>query len=611
MSAGFIIKELKLLSTSAQPATVTFEKGLNVITGPSNTGKTYIYQCINYMLGSSTRPKPIKHALDYESIVLKILSADGKLYTLQSDLKGGDFIVSSANAEPLKLARKHSKDSNDTISGFLLELNNLAEKKIRTNAKGKTRKISYRDIVKYLMVDEARIITDKSPILSGQYTSATEEKSTFKLILSGRDDSDIIENLSKDEIKYRKGKVEMLNELITTNSLELNQLEDSIEPQDRLIKVDLQIEQLKTDHDKLKDVFNKLDQERVMAAERLSQVNNKKIYNDEILIRSEILKQQYNTDSRRLNSTIEASYLLMNNPSLEENCPVCETPLSEKDIEPELKQVIDSCGKEIVKIVSLIKEVIESETLLAEENTAFISEIAKQQEILKAITDQINLGVAIQMEEIFKQISELNGLKANLNKAIFLKDKIQSFENQKLKILSSLDKKGDENNFEDLLTSRVFDLSNVLNSILVASNYPDISGVTFSETSNDFVISGEDRELAGKGYRAITYASFLIALQELLFNKNYSIGPSILDSPLVTYRKPSAQDEGITVDLAMDFYRYLATNEKVPQVIILENEEPPSDISHLINHITFTQNLTSGRYGFIPLPSGTETTLSD
>jgi hypothetical protein len=160
-----------------------------------------------------------------------------------------------------------------------------------------------------------------------------------------------------------------------------------------------------------------------------------------------------------------------------------------------------------------------------------------------------------------------------------------------------------------LLTSRVYELSNILNAILVSCNYPSISGVTFSETTNDFVISGEDRELAGKGYRAIIYASILIALQELLFNKNYSIGPSVLDSPLVTYRKPSAQDEGITVDLAMDFYRYLATNSKVAQVIILENEEPPTDITPLINHITFTQNLQSGRYGFIPVPAGTQTTL--
>jgi len=493
----------------------------------------------------------------------------------------------------------------------LLGLNNLAERKIRTNAKGKTRKISYRDIVKYLMVDETRVITDKSPIVSGQYTLATEEKSTFKLILSGRDDSDIIENLSNDEIKNRKGKLEMLNELITANSLELNQLADSIEPQERLVKIDQQIERLKTDHEQLKDVFNKLDQERISAAAHLSLVGNKKIYNDEVLIRSGILKQQYHTDSRRLNSTIEASYLLMNNPSLEENCPVCETPLGEKDIEPELKQVIDACGKEIVKIGSLIKEVDESETLLAEENAVFAAEIETQQGILKSVTDQINRGVAIEMEGIFNQISELNGLKANLNKAVFLKDKIKSFENQKGMILSSLDKKGDENNFEDLLTSRVFELSNIMNSILTACNYPGISGVTFSEKSNDFVISGEDRELAGKGYRAITYALFLIALQELLFNKNYSIGPSVLDSPLVTYRKPSAQDEGITVDLAMDFYRYLASDTKVAQVIILENEEPPADVAHLINHISFTQNLNRGRYGFIPIPSGTQTSLLD
>lgn len=72
----------------------------------------------------------------------------------------------------------------------------------------------------------------------------------------------------------------------------------------------------------------------------------------------------------------------------------------------------------------------------------------------------------------------------------------------------------------------------------MTGNYPSISGVTFNEKINDFVISGEDRNLAGIGYRAIGYASFLIALQELLFNKNYSMVPAILVSRLVTYRKP-------------------------------------------------------------------------
>lgn len=74
-----------------------------------------------------------------------------------------------------------------------------------------------------------------------------------------------------------------------------------------------------------------------------------------------------------------------------------------------------------------------------------------------------------------------------------------------------------------------------------------------------------------------------------------------MDCPLVTYRKASAEGEGIAVDVAMDFYRYLATNDKVEQVIILENEEPPIEIAHIIHHIKFTQNRNVGRFGFIPL----------
>lgn len=606
MNSGFIIMELRLMGNNLQPAVVSFVNGLNVISGPSNTGKTYIYQCINYMLGSSDKPKPIKQSLPYSSIRMKIQSHEGKKFILQSDLKGGDFLLYSEQSDnPTKLARKHNPDSDENISAFLLNLNNLKDKKIRTNAQGKTRKISYRDIVRFLMVDETRIIIDKSPITSGQYTTPTEEKSTFKLILSGNDDSDIIESLSKDEVKYRRGKIEMLTELISTNRVELDQLADSIEPEERILKVNGTIQKLKEEHEQLKNVFTELDSERNLISGQLSNVNNLKIYNDELLIRSEILKQQYEIDSKRLNSTIEASYLLMNNPTVGENCPVCSTPLEEKDIEPELTSVIKACELEIGKISGLIREVLEAELILKEENQGNKAEIERLQSMLNIISEKIENGVSVQMGVLFKKISELNGLKDNLNKAVFLKEKMISFEKQKEAISASIDKKQDSNRFEDISTSGLFELSNILNNILKSCNYPSINGVTFSEAKNDFIISGEDRELTGKGYRAITYASFLMALQELLYGKNYSIGPALLDSPLVTYRKPSAQNEGITIDLAMDFYRYLAHNPKVSQVIILENEEPPADISHLIHHITFTQNLNSGRYGFIPIVAQT------
>lgn len=48
----------------------------------------------------------------------------------------------------------------------------------------------------------------------------------------------------------------------------------------------------------------------------------------------------------------------------------------------------------------------------------------------------------------------------------------------------------------------------------------------------DFIISGEDRELTGKGYRAITYSSFIIGLQKHIIDLEYAISVPVLDSPL-------------------------------------------------------------------------------
>lgn len=553
------------------------------------------------MLGSSTRPKAIQESIGYDAVSLKIMSNDNKRYILQSDLKGGDFFVSSGSGEAKKYARKHSPDNEDNISAFFLRLNSLADKKIRTNANGKTRKISYRDLVKFMLIDETKIITDKSPILSGQYTSATEEKSVFKLIVSGDDDSAVIEGMTKDQVKHRKGKIEMLTELISSSSIELNQMSDSFEPEERIKKVDAAIAELQTEHAQLKNAFAELDTQRTEVSNQLNEILNKKLYNDELLKRSVILNQQYQTDAKRLNSTIEASYLLQNNPNVEQHCPVCDNVIDEKNIEVELATVIQACQLEIGKVESLIKEVTASQAILNEENVGFRTEINKFQEQLNKVTENIDNGVAKQMQSIFDQIAELNGLRANLDRAIFLKEKIASFETQKRLMDASLAKAERSNALDNILTSTMFDLCNTLNAILAACEYPSIQGVSFSETKEDFIISGQDRELFGKGYRAIIYAAFLIALQELISNKPYSIGPTIIDSPLVTYKKPTAEGQEIPIDLAMNFYRYLAVDSKVDQVIILENEEPPEDIADQINHIKFTRNALNGRYGFIPV----------
>jgi DNA repair ATPase RecN len=51
-AARLTLKELSVIDGSLPPATITFSKGLNLIVGASDTGKTFIFEAIDYMLGA-------------------------------------------------------------------------------------------------------------------------------------------------------------------------------------------------------------------------------------------------------------------------------------------------------------------------------------------------------------------------------------------------------------------------------------------------------------------------------------------------------------------------------------------------------------------------------
>lgn len=59
--AGFFIERLVVTGRGKKPSTIEFSDGLNFIVGPSNTGKSYIVECIDYLFGFE--PKKINHSV--------------------------------------------------------------------------------------------------------------------------------------------------------------------------------------------------------------------------------------------------------------------------------------------------------------------------------------------------------------------------------------------------------------------------------------------------------------------------------------------------------------------------------------------------------------------
>jgi hypothetical protein len=76
----------------------------------------------------------------------------------------------------------------------------------------------------------------------------------------------------------------------------------------------------------------------------------------------------------------------------------------------------------------------------------------------------------------------------------------------------------------------------------------------------------------------------------------------LLDSPLLAYFKPEGDDDIALQgsDLKERFYAYLVQHHREDsQVIIIENQHPPSAVENEIEMTVFTANPNEGRFGLL------------
>ncbi len=133
---GFEIRRLRVSGSSKADAEIVFDAGLNVISGPSDTGKSYLVELIDFMLGGQTSPRQIPESVGYDSAHLLIETKTGHRYELTRALEGGDFQLrdlANRDATSMVLTGRHSATDPENISTFLLRLVDLDQKRLRKN----------------------------------------------------------------------------------------------------------------------------------------------------------------------------------------------------------------------------------------------------------------------------------------------------------------------------------------------------------------------------------------------------------------------------------------------------------------------------------------------
>ena len=160
---GFHLKRLRLVGENVRDAEIEFFKGFNLISGLSDTGKSFILQCLDFSLGDRKVPKEIPEASRYETVILDILSNEGETITLRRALRGGG-LTCTQNGKESELKAQHSKSNQNT-------------------AQAEFAKISASDMEDFAKAVEERLTQWNFPNLVDRVTF---NESDLDLVISGR-----------------------------------------------------------------------------------------------------------------------------------------------------------------------------------------------------------------------------------------------------------------------------------------------------------------------------------------------------------------------------------------------------------------------------------------
>lgn len=203
MTNRISLAHLSLSGSNVASAAIEFRRHLNLIYGASNTGKSFAYKTIDAALGAGSQLPDIEQRRAFDTLWLGITVGDRQM-TLSRALAGGPIglwqghISQPTQGENVRaLGQRNNAANMDNVSQFLLNEIGLRGRMIAENASGSKRPLSFRDIVRFCMVDETSIQSEASPALSGQFANATPERRVFQLLITGTDDSAIQEVIGR------------------------------------------------------------------------------------------------------------------------------------------------------------------------------------------------------------------------------------------------------------------------------------------------------------------------------------------------------------------------------------------------------------------------------
>lgn len=617
MRRRLIIKKLILAGVGKEDAVICFQEGLNVIAGASDTGKTFAYECINYVLGSSEMPPCPPEAKGYQSVFLEIEDfCQQEIFTLRRDFSQDEqksiyFCYSEYkdigenNFEKLSSSHK----AKQSLSKRLLNACDCPyETVISKAAKGTTQSFTFRSFIPMIMMGELRVTEKHSPIYRTNprgSSYATSELTAFHTVISGNDYKKKDKEDSVEVVKARlRGQIEELSHMIEELRIENAGLEERFKGGNQPNHME-EIEKINKFIECKNEEVKKYEIEYEQLQIKSDEIKRKIFRLKDNIGKFSLLRKNYLSDLERLEFIFEAHDLTQQ--LLDVECPICHSPMQVEEGES-LKDYFIALSSEKSKIeiqLSELEDTISDMQNEVRDEEQFLENLTLKSE---TISQELNAILLPIISEKFAEVQALLEIQEQINLVSRNNEKVKKYNDRISELMEKIDHtKADKGyKIEPLAESYLSGLCKEISFLLKECNFiGEEEKVGYNNITHDLEIKSKAKAAFGKGARAIINSAFLLGIMNYCLKRDLCHpGFVILDSPLTTYKekdkKDGENDESIGQGTKEKFYEMLAKGETTKQIIVFDNEEPSKEVKGKINYLHFSGEASIGRKGFIP-----------
>ena len=593
----FYIKKLTLLNEKGSTSTLDLDPGLNIIYGKSNTGKSMIVDCIDYMLGAKEHRFDTK--LGIKKIIL-LIDVDGKNLTMSRELDSNDIEISGNVVGIDNGTYKIGNVKKNNLNSVWLHLMGVdKEAHVIQTLAGKTQRLTVRTFYHMFLVDEQRIQGFNSILASTQgYNKKVGTPSLTSLLYLATGNNYLPDKATIDP-KIKKAKKDAVKAFVNRSmedlaNKRLEEASDNIKetPEELQEKINLIIDEIGAAEGKLEEALDQSKEQAEKIIDIDEQIGECRMLRN----RNAALQTQYESDIKRLIFIAEGNIYSGEVPSLD-HCPFCSGELPDEKAD----SCIDAAVAEVSKIEVQIKDLKSVQHSLENEVNELIE--LKQSIIVerRKVDNIIRVELKPQIQELRSNLTEYT-LTLKQHKA---KEMIDSFSAVLVKQLEATETE-ESATFQFNLKGKVQEvfsesLTRILKELLELCNYKHFANLYFDLEDYDVVVNGHLKKSQGKGFRAFLNTILAIAVQNCLDAYNlYGPHMLVIDSPILSLKEKEDNigEEKTSESMKTGLFKYFLSHQKNRQTIIIENEIPNLNYSnaHLIE---FTKDLNEGRYGLI------------